>query len=71
MELFTLRELQALEGTLTRSLSGRTNDLMWTATEHLALIQKVQKLVAEREDLEFCRETLSRTEPETGISAST
>jgi len=70
MELFTLRELQALEGTLTGSLSGRTNDLMWTASEHIELTLKVQKLVAEREDREFSREALPGTEPERRTSAS-
>ena len=74
MELFTLRELKALEGTLTRSLSGRTNNLMWTATEHIALIQKVQKLVTEREDRELCTErvpvSVPDPEPEGTASAS-
>jgi len=74
MELFTLRELQALKGTLTGSLSGRTNNLMWTAMEHIALIQKVQKLVAEREDRELCTEEVPipvpDPEPEGTASAS-
>ncbi len=49
MEAFTIRELKALKGALTGSLSGRSNELHWKAHEHLDLVAKLDRVVSERE----------------------
>jgi hypothetical protein len=48
VDTFDLRELEAIKGALTGSLSGRSNPLEWGAQEHLELIAKLKKQIEER-----------------------